>query len=110
MLIGRNRGLLFLSFPFTEGKITHPNSPSGGNTYSSLTEHAISTFSRFLRFLLLQQQRILSGSFKLDYLSRIVCAKSTWKSSATAIKEIPKGEISFLTINSKDYFCQKLKT
>ena len=34
--------------------------------------------------------------------------KNTWKSSATATKEIPKGEL--LQETAKDYLCQKLKS
>ena len=41
--------------------------------------------------------------------SQFVCAKSTWKSSAAAIKEIPKGEFSCLTRNSKTLFVSKAK-
>ena len=57
--------------------------------------------------MLLQQQRNLLDSLELDFVSRIVCAKSTWKSSATAIKEIPKGEFSFLARKSKRLFVSK---
>ena len=55
---------------------------------SSLTER---TWSWFLH-IVPEQQRILSGSLEFDYLSRVVCVKNTWKSSAAAIKEITKGE------------------
>ena len=57
-----------------------------------------------------RQQRLLSGSLEFDFLSRIVCAKNTWKSSATDTKEIPKGELSFLTRNSKRLLVSKTKT
>ena len=46
----------------------------------------------FLNFL--PQQRLLSGSLEFDFLRQIVCAKNTWKSSATATKEIPKGQVT----------------
>ena len=46
-------------------------------------------------------------SLEFDFLSRIVCAKRTWKSSPTATKEIPKGELSFLTRNRKRLFVSK---
>ena len=58
---------------------------------------------------MLRQQRLLSGSLQFDFLSRIVCAKNTWKSSATATKEIPKGELSFVTRNSTRFFVSKAK-
>ena len=38
-----------------------------------------------------------------------VCAKNSWKSSATATRETPKGELSFEEV-AIDYLCQKLKT
>ena len=57
-----------------------------------------------------RQQRLLSGSLEFDFLSRIVCAKKNWKSSATATKEIPKGELPFLTRNSKRLLVSKTKT
>ena len=41
--------------------------------------------------------------------SQFVCAKSTWKSSAAAIKEIPKGEFYCLKRNSKTLFVSKAK-
>ena len=47
---------------------------------------------------------------EFDFLIQNVCAKNTWKSSATATKEIPKGEISFLQETARDYLCQELKT
>ena len=53
--------------------------------------------------------QLLSGSLEFDFLSRVVCAKNTWKSSATAAKEIPKGNLS-LQETARDYLCQKLKT
>ena len=55
------------------------------------------------------RQQVLSGSLEFDFLSRIVCAKNTRKSSATATKEISKGELSFLTRNSKRLFVSKVK-
>ena len=57
-----------------------------------------------------QQQRGLSGSLDFNFLSRVVCAKRTWKSSAAAIKEIRKGEFLCLTRNSKALFVSKAKT
>ena len=96
MLIGRNRGRFFLNF----------NWSSVENTCSRLAEHAISTFSWFLHFVP-QQQRLVSGSLEFDFLSWIVCGKNTWKSSATATKEIPKVELSFFTRNSKRLFVSK---
>ena len=48
--------------------------------------------------------------FQFGSLTRIVRAKNTWKSSATAIKEIPKGELSFPARNSKRLFVSKAKT
>ena len=58
---------------------------------------------------MLRQQPLPSGSLEFDFLSRIVCAKNTWKSSATATKEIPKGKLSFLTRISKRLFASKAK-
>ena len=57
-----------------------------------------------------RQQQLLSGSLEFDFLSQIVCAKNTWKSSATATKEIPKGELCFLQETARDYLCQKLES
>ena len=52
-----------------------------------------------------------SGSLELDFLSRIVCAKNTWKSSATVYRgNSSKVNFHFLQETAKDYFCQKLKT
>ena len=56
-----------------------------------------------------RQQQLLSGSLEFDFLSRVVCARDTWKSSATPTKEIPKGELSFLTRNSKRLLVSKTK-
>ena len=56
-----------------------------------------------------RQQRLLSGSLEFDFLSQTVCAKNTWKSSATATKEILKGELSFLTRNSKRLLVSKAR-
>ena len=96
MLISQNRVQFFLNFPFTEGKITHSWWSSGENTCSWLAEHAISTFCWFLHFVPRHQQRI-------------VCAKNSWKSSATSTKEIPKGELPLLTRKGKRLFVSKSK-
>ena len=50
-----------------------------------------------------QHERLLSGSSEFEFLSQIVRANNTWKSSATATKEIPKGEFRFLQETAKDY-------
>ena len=60
-------------------------------------------------FILCRKRRLRSGSSEFDFLSRIVRAKTTWKSSAIATKEILKGEFRFLQETAKDYLCQKLK-
>ena len=106
MLIGRNRGHFFLIFLSPRAKLLTPDWSSGENTCSGLAEYAISTFCWFLHFPP-RQQRLLSGSLEFDCLSRIVCAKNTWKSSATATREIPKGELSFLTRKLQEITCVK---
>ena len=63
---------------------------------------------RLLDHFVQQEQRHLSGS--LEFLSRIVHAKNTWKSSATAKRNFLKGNFRFLEETAKDYLCQKLKT
>ena len=108
MLIGRNRGHFFLIFLSPRAKLLTPDWSSGENACSWLDEYAISTFCWFLHFPP-RQQRLLSGSLEFDCLSRIVCAKNTWKSSATATREIPKGELSFLTRNCKRLLVSKAK-
>ena len=102
MLIGRNRGHFFLIFLSPRAKLPTPDWSSGENTCFWLAENAISTFSWFLHFVPRQLQ-LLSGSLEF------VCAKNTWKSSATATMEIPKGEHLFLTRNSKILFVSKAK-
>ena len=94
--------IFFLIFFSLRAKLPTTDWLSGKNTCSWLAEHAISTFSWFLH-LVPRQRKLLSSSLEFDFLSRIVCAKNTWKSSATATKEIPKGELSFLTRNSKRF-------
>ena len=89
MLNGRNRGHCFLIFLSPRAKL--------------LAEH---TFCWVLHFVP-QQQRLL---LEFDFLSRIVCAKNTWKSSATATKEIAKEELSFLQETARNCSCQKIKT
>ena len=59
-------------------------------------------------FLVQQDQQHLSGS--LEFLSRIVRAKNTWKSSATAKRKFLKANFRFLEETAKYYWCQKLKT
>ena len=56
-----------------------------------------------------QQQQLLSGFLEFGFLSRIVSAKNTWKSSAMASKEIVKGELSVITRNSKRLLASKDK-
>ena len=106
MLISWNRGHFFLIFLSLRVRLLTPDESSGKNTCSWLAEHAISTFCWFLHFLP-RQHRLLSGTLQFDFLSRIVCVKNTLKSSATATKEIPKGERSFLTRNNKRLFVSK---
>ena len=47
---------------------------------------------------------------EFDLLSRIVCAKNTCKSSATAKREFLKMTFRFLQETAKDELCEKLKT
>ena len=75
-------------------------------THSSLS---ISAFSWFLHFVP-QQQRLLSGSLEFDFLTRIVCAKNTWKSSDTAKRKLQKVNFRSLKETAKDYLCQNLRT
>ena len=56
-----------------------------------------------------QQQGLLSGSLAFDFLSRLVRAKTTWKSSATAKRKFLKVNFRFLQGTAKDYLRQKLK-
>ena len=91
MLISRNRGHIFIS---SWEKLITPDWMS-------------TPFLHFVGFFIfVPQLRLLSGSLEFDFLSRIVCAKNT---CATAAKEIPKGELSFLTRNSKILFVSKAK-
>ena len=90
MPIGWNRGHFFLIFISPRAKLLTTDWWSGENTCSWLAEHAISTFCWLLHFVPRQQQ-LLSSSLEFEFLSRIACAKNTWKSSATATEEIPKG-------------------
>ena len=98
MLIGRNRENFFLIVLLP--RANYSLLIGRENTCSWLAEHAMSIFTWFLHFVL-QLQRVLSSSLEFVFFSRIVWAKNIWKSSATATKEIPKGELSFLTSNSK---------
>ena len=100
--------IFFLIFLSPRAKLPTHDWPNGESACSWLAEHAISTFSWFLH-LVPRQQQLLSGSLQFDFLSWIICVKNTWKSSATATKEIPKGELSFLTSNSKRLFVWKAK-
>ena len=44
-----------------------------------------------------------------DFLSRIVCAKNTWKSSATATEEIPKWKLWFFYKKQQNIISVKSK-
>ena len=90
-------------------KLLTPDWSSRENTCYWLTEHAIPTLSWFLHFVP-QKQRVLSGSLEFDFLSWIVHAKTTWKSSAKAKREFLKVGFRFLQETAKGYLCQKLKT
>ena len=99
---------IFSWFCFQRGqKLLTPDWSSSENTCSWLAEHAISTFRWFLHFVQQEQQQ-LSGS--LEFLTRIVHAKNTWKSSATAKRKCLKANFRFLEETAKYYLCQKLKT
>ena len=89
-------------------KLLTPDWSSRENTCYWLAEHAIPSLSWFLHFVP-QQQRVLSGSLEFDFLSRIVHAKNTWKSSAKAKREFLKVGFFFLTRNSKRLFVSKAK-
>ena len=76
--------LIVLS-PSTKGKLLTTDLGRAAKILASdWLSTSISTFSWF---------ELLSGSLEFDFLSRIVRAKNTSKSSATAIKDNPKSEL-----------------
>ena len=55
------------------------------------------------------QQQEFFQVLGFKFLRWVVCVKSTWKSSAAAVKEIPKGEFLCIIRNSKTLFVSKAK-
>ena len=106
MLIGRDRGHFFSIFLSPRATLLTPDWSSSQDTCSWLAERVIYLVSSFRA----ATTRFLSSFLQFDFLSRIVCnkKKNTWKSSATATKEIPKGELPFLVSNR--LFASKAKS
>ena len=106
MLICCNRGQFFVIFLSPRAKLLTPDWSSGENTRSWLAEHDSFTFA-----FCVQINKFFEVLSKFDSLSRVLCTKNTWKSSAAAGKEILKGWFWCPSQETaKDYLCQKLKT
>ena len=106
MLIGRNRGHFFLIFLSPRENY----SLLIGRAAKILAPDWLSTlFLHFVGFSFCAATTTTSFNFKLefDFLSRIAFAKNTWKSSATATEEIPKGELSFPYKKHEEIICVK---
>ena len=64
----------------------------------------------FFLFFVQNNEFFQLSSLEFDFLSRVVCARNTWNSIATAINEILKVEFRILRETAKDYLCQMTKT